>query len=104
MRFADEQPASKGNLAVHCGGPGTLSNCLMASDWVLGEDNLKNYNVITIDQVRYFTAEDNEIYFFPPLNTFSYLTLLTFNRGVWDDLGLVSSMRSVPMEGIVMEC
>ena len=52
VRFANIQPASKGNLFVHCGGPGSLSDCgeLVAVD--LGEANLNDYNVLSIDQVR----------------------------------------------------
>jgi hypothetical protein len=49
MRFADVQPASKGTIAVHCGGPGSLSGCKMVD--LLGDENLKHYNVISIDQV-----------------------------------------------------
>jgi len=51
IKFAAKQPAPKGNLFVHCGGPGTLSNCIgiMADD--IGQDNTDNYNIIGVDQV-----------------------------------------------------
>uniref|UniRef100_A0A7S2A9B8 AB hydrolase-1 domain-containing protein n=1 Tax=Trieres chinensis TaxID=1514140 RepID=A0A7S2A9B8_TRICV len=48
MRFAENQPASKGYLATHCGGPGSLSDCPIYYE--IGEENLKNYNIITFDQ------------------------------------------------------
>jgi len=51
MRFADIQPAPKGNLFVHCGGPGSLSFCVIGFLGMLGEDNPKIYNIISIDQV-----------------------------------------------------
>jgi pimeloyl-ACP methyl ester carboxylesterase len=41
VKFASIQPAPKGNLAVHCGGPGSLS---------LGADSVDQYNVISFDQ------------------------------------------------------
>jgi hypothetical protein len=52
VQFALNQPAPKGNLAVHCGGPGSLSSCVnsMGSAKVLGLDNVNDYNVIGIDQ------------------------------------------------------
>jgi hypothetical protein len=55
VQFALNQPAPKGNLAVHCGGPGSLSNCLyqMGGTAALGEENMADYNVIAFDQVRY---------------------------------------------------
>jgi hypothetical protein len=50
MRFADTQPAAKGNMMIHCGGPGSLSDCPL---WTaMGEQNLNDYNVLSIDQVR----------------------------------------------------
>jgi len=52
IKFAKNQPAPRGNLAVHCGGPGTLSNCvdLMGGPSLIGFDNPDNYNVIGFDQ------------------------------------------------------
>ena len=48
VRFADVQPAPRGNLFVHCGGPGKLSRCLLD----MGKSPHKyGYNVIGIDQV-----------------------------------------------------
>ena len=40
VKFAKNQPAPRGNLAVHCGGPGSLSSCLysMGVDEI-GQDN-----------------------------------------------------------------
>lgn len=53
MRFADTQPASKGNLFLHCGGPGSLTGCMWS--FVLSDDLtpsiLNDYNLLTIDQV-----------------------------------------------------
>ena len=49
MRFANIQPASKGNIFTHCGGPGSLSSCIMP--YVLGRKALDDYNFLTIDQV-----------------------------------------------------
>ena len=40
VRFAKNQPAPRGNLAVHCGGPGTLSSCVYDFDVDLGTDNI----------------------------------------------------------------
>ena len=39
---------------VHCGGPGSLSGCLhlMGTAEAIGFDNVADYNVISIDQVR----------------------------------------------------
>ena len=55
VKFAKNQPAPKGNLAVHCGGPGSLSECVynMGSKSSLGYDNADNYNVIAFDQVSF---------------------------------------------------
>ena len=50
--FAEIQPAGKGNLAIHCGGPSSLSECLSAANMFLGAQNLQHYNVIAFDQVR----------------------------------------------------
>ena len=77
VRFAKNQPAPRGNLAVHCGGPGSLSSCVHDWDFDLGSDNIgmctiilerslysssythlvhrftiENYNIIGFDQVR----------------------------------------------------
>jgi hypothetical protein len=53
VQFALNQPASKGNLVVHCGGPGGLSACIfMGGSSVIGEKNMADYNVIAFDQVR----------------------------------------------------
>jgi hypothetical protein len=41
VKFAKQQPAPRGNLAVHCGGPGILSSCLTVlggANW-LGEES-----------------------------------------------------------------
>lgn len=52
VQFATNQPAPKGNMAVHCGGPGSLSDCVnnMGHPTSLGFDNADNYNVIAFDQ------------------------------------------------------
>ncbi|EJK49871.1 hypothetical protein THAOC_31214 [Thalassiosira oceanica] len=52
VKFATEQPAPRGNLAVHCGGPGSLSNCVynMGGKAKLGEVAATTYNVIAFDQ------------------------------------------------------
>lgn len=44
---------AKGNMVVHCGGPGSLSSCIdqMGGIDFLGQDNVDNYNRISIDQV-----------------------------------------------------
>jgi len=55
MKFATNQPAPKGNIVVHCGGPGSTSGCgidLMGTEDSIGKDNAANYNIISIDQVR----------------------------------------------------
>lgn len=52
MRFANIQPAAKGNIVTHCGGPGSLSGCaVFGFEGELQEDNLDNYNIISFDQV-----------------------------------------------------
>ena len=60
MRFANVQPASKGNLFVHCGGPASLSDCLMpyylGNPIVLGEKSFNDYNILAIDQVSTTTC------------------------------------------------
>jgi hypothetical protein len=56
MKFATNQPAPSGNIVVHCGGPGATSNCIdsgfMGGENDIGKDNVANYNIIGIDQVR----------------------------------------------------
>lgn len=73
MRFADTQPASKGNLFLHCGGPGSLSECIFGFDKDLGKQNLNDYNLLSIDQVRgqplqqplwYFRSSANQYFSF----------------------------------------
>jgi len=51
-RFATTQPAAKGNVFVHCGGPSSLSDCLDLIPISIGEQNLNDYNFLSIDQVR----------------------------------------------------
>ena len=60
VQFATNQPAPKGNLFVHCGGPSTLSDCIyvMGNEQVLGEKNFEDYNVISIDQVSVFFVRE----------------------------------------------
>lgn len=52
VKFAAIQPAPKGNIAVHCGGPGSLSGCvyIMGGEENLGPENVDQYNVIGFDQ------------------------------------------------------
>lgn len=66
VRFANVQPAVKGNMFVHCGGPGSLSSCtnIMIYSGYLSEKNLDEYNIWSIDQVgilflRYFIIFGN---------------------------------------------
>mmetsp|Transcript_30101 Transcript_30101/g.64558 ORF Transcript_30101/g.64558 Transcript_30101/m.64558 type:complete len:625 (+) Transcript_30101:146-2020(+) len=51
VKFAEVQPAPRGNMAVHCGGPGSLSDCVyaMGSEMFLGP-SAGTYNVISFDQ------------------------------------------------------
>lgn len=53
MRFANIQPAAKGNMFVHCGGPGSLSDCIdvMLNGGFFSDLVLDEYNLISIDQV-----------------------------------------------------
>lgn len=53
MRFANIQPAAKGNMFVHCGGPGSLSDCTtnMINGGYFSQKNLDEYNILSIDQV-----------------------------------------------------
>ena len=51
VKFATNQPAPNGNLFVHCGGPGALSQCVDVVDKYIGQDILDSYNIIGIDQV-----------------------------------------------------
>ena len=52
IKFAKNQPAPRGNLAVHCGGPESLTSCVdgMGGPNAIGFDNPDNYNVISFDQ------------------------------------------------------
>ncbi|CAB9525991.1 Secreted [Seminavis robusta] len=51
MRFAENQPAPKGNLFSHCGGPGSLSGCGLGVPFeYLGPEIANDYNLISIDQ------------------------------------------------------
>lgn len=51
VKFAEIQPAPRGNIAVHCGGPCTTSDCiyLMGGEYSMGEAH-STYNVISFDQ------------------------------------------------------
>lgn len=53
MRFANVQPAIKGNMFVHCGGPGSLSDCIdiMIGQGFFSQKMLDEYNILSIDQV-----------------------------------------------------
>ena len=49
VRFGEVQPAPKGNIFIHCGGPSSLSDCAVnnfVAQFHVGPDNLKYYNVI----------------------------------------------------------
>ena len=48
VKFADQQPAPRGNIAAHCGGPVSLSACGIGS--MGGAPHHFGYNVIGIDQ------------------------------------------------------
>ncbi|KAL7507236.1 hypothetical protein ACHAXN_004424 [Cyclotella atomus] len=50
ITFATEQPAPRGNLAVHCGGPGGLSLCVYGIWLDLDEEARSTYNIIGFDQ------------------------------------------------------
>lgn len=52
MKFATTQPASKGNLFVHCGGPGSMSGCVvqLAGLFTPAPHYNRDFNVIAIDQ------------------------------------------------------
>mmetsp|Transcript_17538 Transcript_17538/g.38236 ORF Transcript_17538/g.38236 Transcript_17538/m.38236 type:complete len:650 (+) Transcript_17538:164-2113(+) len=50
VTFATQQPAPRGNLAVHCGGPGGLSLCNYAIWLDLDEEARSTYNIIGFDQ------------------------------------------------------
>ena len=52
MRFANVQPAAKGNMFVHCGGPGSLSDCTgtMSEGGFLSQKVFDEYNILSIDQ------------------------------------------------------
>lgn len=50
VTFATQQPAPRGNMAVHCGGPGGLSLCNYAIWLQLDEEARSTYNLIGFDQ------------------------------------------------------
>ena len=52
VKFASNQPAPRGNMAVHCGGPGSLSDFMytIGRKEYIGSDNVENYNLISFDQ------------------------------------------------------
>jgi hypothetical protein len=67
-------------LFVHCGGPFMLSDCIdnMGSSDKIGQDNVDNYNIIGIDQVRYtMNISCVCLYIYLSLST---LYVLTFNN------------------------
>lgn len=51
VTFASQQPATRGNLAVHCGGPGSLSSCgLILSLHHFDDETSSTFNIIAFDQ------------------------------------------------------
>lgn len=50
VTFASEQPAPRGNIAVHCGGPGSLSVCVYGFWLDFDEEARSTYNIIGFDQ------------------------------------------------------
>lgn len=50
VTFATQQPAPRGNMAVHCGGPGGLSLCNYKIWLDLDEEARSTYNLIGFDQ------------------------------------------------------
>ncbi|EJK75644.1 hypothetical protein THAOC_02626 [Thalassiosira oceanica] len=50
VTFAVQQPAPKGNLAIHCGGPGSLSSCLYNAEIMLPDELRGSYNIVAVDQ------------------------------------------------------
>ena len=50
ITFATQQPAPRGNMAVHCGGPGGLSLCNYSIWLQLDEESRSTYNIIGFDQ------------------------------------------------------
>lgn len=93
MRLADEQPAKKGNIFTHCGGPSSLSDCGMWS--FLGEEALRDYNVLTIDQVR------TRVFIASSLTTQTQLFPLQNSNSVeWEDPGRLLAMKNVSWENI----
>jgi len=50
VSFAKHQPAPRGNLAMHCGGPGTLSWCNYVGQIDMDQDIVDSYNIIGFDQ------------------------------------------------------
>lgn len=50
VSFAKHQPAPRGNLAMHCGGPGSLSSCNYIGQIDMDKDITDSYNIIGFDQ------------------------------------------------------
>ena len=50
VAFAAQQPAPRGNLAIHCGGPGSLSSCLYNAQIMLPDELRGSYNIVAVDQ------------------------------------------------------
>lgn len=50
VTFATQQPAPRGNLAIHCGGPGSLTLCNYVMALQLDDDVKSSYNIIGFDQ------------------------------------------------------
>jgi hypothetical protein len=90
MRFADIQPAKKGHLFIHCGGPGSLSGCL--SNYIgvgaVSAEHLEDYNLISIDQVS--VAERRVLVFsflptiFPNIHSIAFFALPIASHIAWN--------------------
>lgn len=50
VTFATQQPAPRGNMAVHCGGPGSLTLCNYVMALQLDDEVKSSYNIIGFDQ------------------------------------------------------
>mmetsp|Transcript_8226 Transcript_8226/g.14355 ORF Transcript_8226/g.14355 Transcript_8226/m.14355 type:complete len:614 (+) Transcript_8226:59-1900(+) len=50
VTFAKQQPAPRGNMAVHCGGPGSLTLCNYVMALQFDEEVKSSYNIIGFDQ------------------------------------------------------
>lgn len=50
VTFAAHQPAPRGNLAIHCGGPGSLSSCLYNAEIMIPDELRGSYNIVALDQ------------------------------------------------------